>query len=87
MADFQPDKSISILDIGLESSQPPASVEVLLIQLHFFFDIYLFIWLLWVLVVACGIFAAACELLVAACGSSSLTRDRTRAPCIGSVEP
>ena len=54
--------------------------------------IYLF-WLRYVLVAARGIFVAAC--LIAACGllscsmhvgSSSLTRDRTQAPCIGSVE-
>ena len=52
---------------------------------------YLFIYLLWprqVLVAAHGIFTAArglsCGMRV---GSSSLTRDRTWAPCIGSTEP
>ena len=48
--------------------------------------IYLF-WLHQVLVETCRIFDAACELLVVACGSSSLARDHTQAPCIGSTEP
>ena len=52
-------------------------------------------WLHWVLVVACGIFIAACGIFSCgvwelSCGmhvgSSSLTRDRTWAPCIGSTE-
>ena len=61
--------------------------------------IYLFIWLCRVSVATRGIFVAACEMFVAACrifscgmwtlscgmhvGSSSLTRERTWAPCIG----
>ena len=53
----------------------------------FLFDI-LFIWLLWVLVAAgrllsCGMGTLSCGTHV---GSNSLTRDRTRAPCIGSME-
>ena len=47
-----------------------------------FSNIYLFIWLRWVLVEAHGLFFAACGILAAACeifswhvGSSSLTRD------------
>ena len=52
------------------------------------FNIYLFIWLLRVLVAAgrllsCSMRTLSCGMHV---GSSSLTRDRTRAPCIGSVE-
>ena len=58
---------------------------------HFFFFnifIYLFIWLHRVLVVAggllgCGTWTLSCGMRV---GSSSLTRDRTRAPCVGSAE-
>ena len=58
----------------------------------FFKNIYLFR-LCWVSIAARGIIVAAC--LVAArgllscgmhVGSSSLSRDRTRAPCIGSAE-
>ena len=50
--------------------------------------IYLFIWLHWFLVAAhgllsCGMWTLSCSMRV---GSSSLTRDRTWAPCIGSVE-
>ena len=64
----------------------------------FFLKKYLFIYLFWprrVLVEASGIFVAAWGIFFAACGifscgvrvgSSSLTRDRTRAPCIGSTE-
>ena len=44
--------------------------------------LYLFTWLCRVLVVACKLLVAAC----AAVGASSLTRDRTLAPCIGSSE-
>ena len=49
--------------------------------------IYLF-WLCWVLVAASGIFVVACELFSCGIhvGSTSPTRDRTRAPCIGSAE-
>ena len=43
--------------------------------------VFFFFWLCWVLVVAHGIFS--CGLHV---GSSSLTRDWTQAPCIGSTE-
>ena len=50
--------------------------------------IYLFIWLCRVLVVACGLLS--CGMRTLSCGmhvgSSSLTRDGTQAPCIGSVE-
>ena len=60
----------------------------------FFFFIYLFIWLCWVLVVtggllscgslfSCGMRTLSCSMHV---GSSPLTRDRTRALCIGSTE-
>ena len=66
-----------------------------IIIIHYNLFIYLFR-LHRVLVVACGIFVAACGLFeVVACGllscgthvgSSSLTRDQTRAPCTGSVE-
>ena len=61
----------------------------------FFSFQYLFIWLPRVLVVACRIFIVAyrifsCSLQGLSCsmpaGSSFLTRDRTRAPCTGSVE-
>ena len=50
--------------------------------------IYLFIGFRWVLVAAggllsCGMQTLSCSMHV---GSSSLTRDRTRAPCIGSTE-
>ena len=33
-----------------------------------------------------GSSVAACKLLVVSMGSSSLTRDQTRVPCIGSIE-
>ena len=46
--------------------------------------ICLFIWLLWVLVII-GSLITACEPFVVACVYSSLIRDRTQAPCIGSV--
>ena len=36
--------------------------------LFFFFNIYLFIWLRWVLVAACRIFVAECRIFRAACG-------------------
>ena len=44
---------------------------------NFLKNIYLFIWLHWVLVVACQLLS--CSMHV---GSSSLTRDRTQAPCL-----
>ena len=47
----------------------------------FFFYIYLFIWLHWVLGAAGGLLSCGMHV-----GSSSLTRDRTQAPCTGSVE-
>ena len=59
---------------------------------------YLFIWLYWVLVVACRTFDLYCgmrDLFFSSCGvkilSCSLwdlvlTRDETQAPCIGSLE-
>ena len=55
---------------------------------EFFFNIYLFIWLCQVLVAAggllsCGIQTLSCGMHV---GSSSLTRDQTQAPSIGSAE-
>ena len=54
----------------------------------FCFVIYLFIWLCWVLVAAGGLLSSgmrtlSCSMRV---GSSSLTRDWTQAPCIGSAE-
>ena len=45
----------------------------------FFQYLFLFIWLY-------RVFAVAWKLLVEACGSSSLTRDIIRAPCIGNAE-
>ena len=55
--------------------------------LFFFFNIYLFIWLCQILAAACGLLS--CGMRILSCGmhvgSSSLTRYRTRAPCIGSV--
>ena len=57
--------------------------------------IYLLIWLCWVLVAAHRIFVAARVIFVGVCGIfscgmhvgySSLTRDRTQAPCFGRVE-
>ena len=47
----------------------------------------LFIWLLQVLFAACGVFS--CGMQTLSCGHvgfSSLTRDWTRGPCIGSTE-
>ena len=54
----------------------------------YYFLNYLFIWLPGVLVVAggllsCGMQTLSCNMLV---GSSSLTRDRIWAPCVGSAE-
>ena len=50
--------------------------------------IYLFIWLCQILVATCGILS--CDMQTLSCsmhvGSSSLTRDWTQAPCIGSTE-
>ena len=54
---------------------------------QFFFLKYLSIWLCRVFVAAPGIFVAACGIFFS-CGmceeSRSLTKDRTRGPCIGS---
>ena len=48
--------------------------------LSFFLNVYLFTWL-------CQIIVTACDLLVLHHeGSSSLARDQTQAPCIGSAE-
>ena len=66
----------------------------LLLILKYLFT-YLFVWLHQVLVAAHRIFIAACRIFQLWCtnswlwpvASSSLTRDQTRAPCIGSVEP
>ena len=54
------------------------------------FNIYLFIWLCWVIVVAHGIFDLHCgmqNLKLQHAGSSYLTRGQNWAPCILSVEP
>ena len=56
--------------------------------LYLFIYLFIFIWLCQVLVVgrgllSCGTQTLSCDMHV---GSSSLTRDRTRAPCIGSTE-
>ena len=64
---------------------------LLFLSFFFFLSIYLFtylfIWLCWVLVAARGL--RSCGMQTPSCGthvgSSSLTRDRTQAPCIGSV--
>ena len=55
---------------------------------YYYYFIYLFFWLPWVLVAApgllsCGMQTLSCGMHV---GSSSLTRDRTPAPCIGSAK-
>ena len=54
----------------------------LLLNIYF----YLFIWLHWVLGAACEIFDLGCSMWDLSVGSSSLTRDGTRAPCIGRAE-
>ena len=57
--------------------------------------ICLFIWLCWALVMAFGIFNLCCSIRIFSCGmqtqlwhvgSSSLTRDQSSVPCIGSTE-
>ena len=73
------------------SQTPSVSVSEGRIRTSLFFFKYLFIclfWLHWVLVAACGIFVAACRHLSYSmyAGSSSLTRNQTQAPCIGSTE-
>ena len=54
----------------------------------FIYYIFIYFWLCQVSVLALRIFVAACRLLSCGmpAGSSSPTRDRTRAPCIGSTE-
>ena len=72
----------SLFGSHLSLSEEPTSLNI-----YLFF--ILFIWLQRVLVVALGIFAAACRLLsrgMRDVGSSSPTRDRTRAPCLGSAK-
>ena len=74
----------------------PETQEVLGISLGLFYVfMYLFIWLRRVLVAARGLFVFACRIFsygvrALSCsrhvGSSSLTRHRTQAPCIGNVE-
>ena len=67
----------------------------MLVFLFFLKNIYLLIWLHQVLVAAggllsCGMQTLSCSMQTLSCsmymGSSSLTRDGTQAPCIGSVE-
>ena len=59
----------------------------LFLDFQFFFkNMYLCIWLHGVLVVACRIFSCNMRTQVRHVGSSSLTRDQTCAPCIGSSE-
>ena len=61
-------------------------------SLDFFFllsYLFIFIWLHRVLIVAHGIFELCCnvgESSFSAVGSSSLTKGRTQAPCIGRVK-
>ena len=67
---------------GFSTTAPPEKPNCL------FFNFYLLIWLCQVLVEAggllsCGTWTLSCSMHV---GSSSLSRDWTRAPCIGSVE-
>ena len=54
-------------------------IAIIISNYQIIFLIFIFIWLPKSL-------AAACELLVVARGYSSLARDRTWAPCIGSTE-
>ena len=63
------------------SSWSPALLIFKLVFLSFFFNIYLFIWLRQVLLAAGGLLSCGMQV-----GSSSLTRDQTRVPCIGSTE-
>ena len=48
--------------------------------------IYIYIWLPRVLTAAHGIFRGSTQTLSCSVGSSSLTRDQTSAPCIGSAQ-
>ena len=52
-------------------STPHYSLSLLILPSFYYLKKYLFIWLCWVIVVACGI--------------CSLTKDQTWAPCIGNV--
>ena len=56
--------------------------QLLALDYFFFFNIYLFMWLRRVLATACGLLSCSSHV-----GSSSLTRDRTRAAGIGSAQP
>ena len=69
------------------NNEPIAVLRIYPIDMLWFFNIYLF-WLHRVLVAACGIFSCGMQNLSCGmhAGSNSLTRDRTRAPCIGSTE-
>ena len=80
---------------GFLTTAPPGKPYFLFFKI--FIYLYKYVCMLHrVSVVACGLLVAACGLLVAArglllscgmhAGSSSPTRDRTRAPCIGSME-
>ena len=67
---------------------PSAFLSLSFLKIFIYLFIYLFIWLCRVLVAArwllsCGMQTLSCGMHV---GSSSLTRDRSRAPCIGSEE-
>ena len=87
-------------DIIILPSPRPGGLHQLyfiLFYLLVFIYLFIFIWLHQVLVEARGIFVEACGIffLVAACGllscgthvgSSSPTRNQTRAPCTGSQE-
>ena len=69
------------------SAQRVSIISFLFFFLSIYLFTYLFIWLCWVLVAARGL--RSCGMQTPSCGthvgSSSLTRDRTQAPCIGSV--
>ena len=74
-------------------SQAIPLLNVLFFNYYYYFNIYLFIWMRRVLVAACGLLSCgmqtlSCGMRTLSCGmhvgSSSWTRDRTQAPCIGS---
>ena len=87
---FQRTQSIIVCAFTLSISHN-FQIYVLGADIRIFFLIFiylLFIWLHWVLVAArwllsCGMGTLSSGMHV---GSSSLTRDRTQAPCIGSTE-